>query len=93
MTINIAPAHNFTYDNTVVNIYHANKGEGLSKHEHIYSHATFCAAGLCAIRKEGKELLITKETQPINLKANEWHEIEALEDNTVFINVFAEGKQ
>ena len=23
----------------------------------------------------------------------EWHEIEALEDGTVFINVFAEGKQ
>jgi hypothetical protein len=27
-----------------------------------------------------------------NLIANEWHEIEALEDNTVFVNVFAEGK-
>lgn len=27
------------------------------------------------------------------LKAGEWHEIEALEDGTVFINVFAEGKQ
>ena len=26
----------------------------------------------------------------INLTANEWHEIEALEDNTVFINVFAD---
>jgi hypothetical protein len=26
------------------------------------------------------------------LAANEWHEIEALEDGTVFVNVFAEGK-
>lgn len=24
--------------------------------------------------------------------AGEWHEIEALEDDTVFVNVFAEGK-
>jgi len=31
-------------------------------------------------------------TQPVNLTANEWHEIEALEDVTVFVNVFAEGK-
>jgi hypothetical protein len=44
------------------------------------------------IRKEGIEKVIDKYTQPINLKANEWHEIEALEDETVFVNVFAEGK-
>jgi len=25
-------------------------------------------------------------------KAAEWHEIEALEDGTVFVNVFSEGK-
>lgn len=33
---------------------------------------------------------MTKDTQPVNLRANEWHEIEALEDGTVFVNVFAE---
>lgn len=27
-----------------------------------------------------------------NLVANEWHEIEALEDGTVFVNVFSENK-
>ena len=32
---------------------------------------------------------MTKDTQPVNLVANEWHEIEALEDGTVFVNVFA----
>ena len=26
------------------------------------------------------------------VQADEWHEIEALEDNTVFVNIFAEGK-
>jgi hypothetical protein len=45
------------------------------------------------VRKEGKELVMTKKTQPVNLRGNEWHEIEALEDETVFCNVFAEGKQ
>ena len=46
----------------------------------------------CYVRKEGKEILVTKETQPINLVENDWHEIEAAEDGTVFINVFGEGK-
>ena len=86
------PAHTFAYDGARINIFHANKGEGLPRHSHAYAHATFCTSGSCYIRKEGKEVLVTKETQPINLVENEWHEIEALEDNTVFVNVFAEGK-
>ena len=68
------------------------KGEGLIKHEHEYSHGTVCTAGSCIVRKEGKELIITKHSEPLNLVHGEWHEIEALEDNTVFINVFAEDK-
>lgn len=84
--------HSFNYDGARLNIYHANKGEGLPKHEHTFSHATICHAGSLIIRKENKELVMTKDTQPVNLVANEWHEIEALEDGTVFVNVFAEGK-
>ena len=90
--IALAPRHSFTYDGAQLNVYHANKGEGLPKHEHMYSHATVCHSGSCAVRVEGKELIMTKDTQPINLSAGKWHEIEALEDNTVFVNVFAEGK-
>lgn len=92
MTVAVQPRHTFTYDGAVTNIYHANKGEGLPKHEHTYSHATFCCSGSCVVRKEGKEVVFTKDTQPANLKAAEWHEIEALEDETVFVNVFAENK-
>lgn len=88
----ISPRHSFTYDGAQINVYHANKGEGLPRHSHNFSHATMCNAGSCWVRKEGKEVLVTKETQPINLAANEWHEIEAAEDGTVFVNVFAEGK-
>jgi quercetin dioxygenase-like cupin family protein len=86
MTTTVAPPkHVVTYDGASLNVYHANKGEGLPKHEHVYSHLTMCMAGSIIVR-------MTKDTQPVNLVANEWHEIEALEDGTVFVNVFAEGK-
>ena len=92
MIENIAPVHSLTYDGAQVNVYHANKGQGLSRHAHTYAHATMCHSGSCAVRKEGKEVVMDKNTQPINLLAPDWHEIEALEDNTVFVNIFAEGK-
>jgi hypothetical protein len=88
----IAPTHQVTYDGANLNVYHANKGQGLARHEHAYAHLTVCHSGSCIIRKEGIEKVIDKNTQPINLKAAEWHEIEALEDETVFVNIFAEGK-
>ena len=93
MTVTIGSRHDFTYDGAVLRVYHANKGEGLPSHSHMYSHVTMCAAGSCIIRKENRELIMTKDTRPVNLIANEWHEIEALEDGTVFVNVFSEGKQ
>lgn len=89
----LLPKHSVTYDGAVVNVYHANKGEGLPRHEHRYSHLTMCHSGRCVVRKEKGERTIDKNSTPLNLVAGEWHEIEALEDNTVFVNVFAEGKQ
>lgn len=88
----ITPRFTVTQDGTALHIYHANKGEGLPRHEHVYAHLTMCHAGSIAVRKEGVDVVRTKDTQPVNLVANEWHEIEALEDGTVFVNVFAEGK-
>lgn len=87
-----APCHMVTYDGAVMNVYHCDKGQGLLRHEHPYAHLTMCHAGSCIVRKEGRELVMTKHTQPVNLTAAEWHEIEALEDGTVFVNVFAESK-
>ena len=88
----IGHSHEVTHEKSTLRVFHANKGEGLPRHEHIYAHLTMCHSGSCVIRKEGIEKIIDKNTQPINLKAAEWHEIEALEDGTVFVNVFAEGK-
>ena len=90
--ISVAPRFTVTQNGTTLNVYHADAGQGLPRHEHLYSHLTICTAGRCIIRKEGRELVMTKDTQPVNLVAAEWHEIEALEDGTVFVNVFAEGK-
>jgi len=84
--------HSFTYDGAQVGVYHANKGEGLPRHSHGYSHATICHNGSCAIRMEGKEKIIDKHSGAFNLLGGEWHEIEALEDDTVFVNIFAVGK-
>jgi len=88
----VTPRFTLTQDGTTLHVYHAGVGEGLPRHEHGYSHVTMCHAGSICVRKEGRELVMTKHTQPVNLVASEWHEIEALEEGTVFVNMFAEGK-
>ena len=88
--IAILPKFSAAQDGATSNVYHANKGEGLPRHSHVYSHLIFCHSGSCLVSKEGRSLTMTKDTQPVNLVAIEWHEIEALEDNTVFVNVFNE---
>ena len=93
MVKHISPFHSVTYDGAILNVYHAGKGDGLPRHEHTYEHLVLIHAGSCLITKEGKSRTMTKDTQPVNLTAGEWHEIEALEDGTVFVNVFAESKQ
>lgn len=87
----IPPVFVVKQDGVTLNIFHASQGEGLPKHFHAYSHLTMCHSGSIIVRKEKRELVMTKTTQPVNLTAGEWHEIEALEDGTVFVNVFAEN--
>lgn len=88
----VTPKHSITQDGATLNVYHADTGQGLPRHEHGYSHLTFCHSGKVRITKENLDMVMTKNSQPINLRANEWHELEALEDGTVFVNVFSEGK-
>lgn len=87
MVISINPVHTFTFNEVTTNVYNADTREGLPRHEHTTEHITFVVTGKIIIRKENKELIADKDTMPVMLRANEWHEIEALEDNTVFINV------
>jgi hypothetical protein len=34
----ILVSHSFTYDGAQINVYHANKNEGLPRHQHTYGH-------------------------------------------------------
>lgn len=89
--INIDVTHNFTFAGAVHTVYHCNKGDGLVRHSHEYAHVTSCHNGRIIIRKEGKEIFLDKHSKPVILSAGEWHEIEALEDGTVFENIFGQG--
>lgn len=89
----ILPTHYVLFENVRINEFHANTGQGLPQHVHEYAHLVICHAGSIIIRKENKEKTMTKTSTPVNLIAAEWHEIEALEDGTVFTTIFAEGKR
>lgn len=90
MISRVPAAQTFDYAGATINVFYASRGQGLPRHEHTFAHATLCVLGACAVRKEGKEVVLRKGSQPVNLAANEWHEIEALEDGTVFMNICAD---
>lgn len=83
----VLPHYMFQYNGVTFKYYKGNKGEGLPKHEHLAPHLTFVASGKICIRKENIYREMLAGDHPLNLKENEWHEIEILEENTVFINV------
>lgn len=87
----VNPAHVFTFIGTTHNVFHCNAGEGLPRHAHDFAHVSAVHAGRVAVRKEGLEFEMTPASRPILLSAVEWHEIEALEDGTVFENIFPYG--
>ena len=64
--INLVPRHSFTYDGAQLNVYHADIGQGLEKHEHSYAHATMCNSGSCLVSLEGRSYTINKDSQPLN---------------------------
>ena len=82
----LAPTTRYAYQGVYSSVYNANVGEGLVRHDHTFSHTTVCIQGRMIVRKEGKEAELTPLDSPLLLAANEWHEIEALESNTIFMN-------
>lgn len=93
MVTPVAVKHGMTYDGATVNVYHADKGKGIPKHIHTYSHAVICATGSCKLTQEGNSVIATKDSEPVDLLGGKYHEIEAMEDGTVFLTVFNEDKQ
>jgi quercetin dioxygenase-like cupin family protein len=85
--------HTFTVNGVKTEVHHVQKGEGLPMHSHTYAHVTLCHAGSCLVEVQGKKTLtINSDTQPVTLPAGYPHKIIALEDNTIFVNVFTESK-
>jgi quercetin dioxygenase-like cupin family protein len=68
-----------------VDMYKANKGYGMPLHSHSEKHSVLCKEGSCIIKINNKENIINKNSGIIDLPANNPHEIEAVEDNTVFM--------
>jgi len=87
----VSPISRFDYYNVNNSIYHAGINQGLPRHEHTFAHTTVCVQGRIVVRKQNKEIIIGMNDNPLLLTANEWHEIEALEPNTIFINQFPKG--
>lgn len=87
------PRFAFIVDGCTINTFHIEKaGEGHPKHEHDYDHVTQVHVGRLLVTMAHTTFEMTKDTKPIRFPANEWHELEALEDGTIFCNVFAAGK-
>ena len=85
--VQLMPLYTFPYKGLTITFYKGNTGEGLRKHQHEDSHLTVISSGKVCIRKENVYKELVDGDQPVNLKENEWHEIEILEDNTMFFNV------
>lgn len=88
MIVNLQPIHNYALNGCSLNFFSGNTGEGLPLHEHTFAHLTYCSAGSMLVRVAGSEQVMTKNTKPVELPANIPHEIEILESNTSFINVY-----
>ena len=87
------PRFVFHVDGCTINTFHIDKaGEGHPKHVHDYEHVTQVHAGRLLVTMAHTTFEMDKHSKPIKFPANEWHELEAIEDNTVFCNVFALGK-
>lgn len=63
-------------------------GEGLPKHIHDVDHLTIVAAGKIKVFTDTREVERTPQDPPILFRASRFHEIVALQDDTVVLNVF-----
>ncbi len=87
------PTYSFNVNGATINTFHIPKaGEGHPKHQHEYNHVTMVHSGRLLVTTPKVTFEMTKDTRPILFPADEWHELEAIEDGTVFTNVFGENQ-
>ena len=67
-------------------------GEGLPAHQHDEDHLTLVVSGRIVARSGGKEIERGPDDTPILFRAGRMHEIVALDNDTVVLNVFSEAR-
>lgn len=80
-------SHIVFFDDKEIKVFHVDKGQGLPLHEHLNGHLVICGSGRISCRSEGNEVILTKESPPYYFVPVIPHEIEALEDGSVVINI------
>ena len=94
----IKPSIDFVLVGTRVQAFLADRGQGLPSHIHSRSHALFVVSGSIVIRILDERCNLTTHyrdawDQPVELPEDRWHEIEASEDNTIFMTVHDESQE
>lgn len=64
------------------------RGEGLPRHQHDEDHLTIVATGRIVAHTDSRSLEAGPTDKPILFRSGRAHEIKALEDGTVVLNIF-----
>lgn len=75
-----------------VTVYFMNAGDKIAMHTHAVMHTTGCAAGKSEVEIEGEApFQMVSGVPDFDLPANIPHEIRAIEDGTVIVNLISGG--
>ena len=81
--------HQFSAMGMRIDRYTFARGEGLPRHQHDEDHLTIVATGRIVARTDARSLEVGPTDKPILFRAGRAHEINALEDGTIVLNIFA----
>lgn len=82
----------FVTHGVIIGIYFLDKGENIPKHRHSITHDASVAKGSAEVEVQGQpKFKMTRRGQIFELPANIDHEIRALEDGTIIVNVIRDS--
>ncbi len=85
----VAPRRVHNIEEIVANEFLFQTGEGLPWHSHDEAHLTACISGSCIVRIENQQdTMMCSNTPSIILPPKIPHEIEALDSETIVINIY-----
>ncbi len=66
-------------------------GETIDRHQHEVDHLTIVASGRIVATTDDRSVERGPLDPPVLFRANRYHDIQAIEDGTVVLNVFVNG--